>query len=206
VATSGEVLDSEAKYTRYQRSDLRGAFLAGARIMLRERGEDKFSLNELARQLGVSPAAAYRHFANKDALLAAVCSEGYRDFLAVLLRPFPASIDPGQRVIELGIRYVQFAVDNGDVFSMMFGSHPLDSETVGTDTFAPLLDAVVEAQQSGHLAPGDARETAGAVWIALHGMAVLSLSGGLNALGLARSPEDLVRTTFGRLLPNLAPE
>ena len=206
MASSGEVRVPGAKYTRYQRSDLRGAFLEGARIMLRERGGDKFSLNELARQLGVSPAAAYRHFANKDALLAAVCSEGYREFLAALLRPFPASIDAGQRVIELGIRYVQFSIDNGDIFSMMFGSHPLDSETVGTDTFVPLLDAVVEAQKTGHLAPGDAREAAGAIWITLHGMAVLSLSGGLNALGLDRSPEELVRGTFGRLLPELDPE
>jgi AcrR family transcriptional regulator len=206
MASSGEVLASGATYTRYQRSDLRGAFVDGARIMLRERGEDKFSLNELARQLGVSPAAAYRHFANKDALLAAVCSEGYRELLAALRRPWPASFDAGRRVVELGIRYVQFSVDNGDVFSMMFGSHPLDSETVGTDTFVPLLDAVVEAQRTGHLAPGDARETAGAIWTTVHGMAVLSLSGGLSALGLDRSPEELVRGTFRRLLPTLDPE
>ncbi|GLY29733.1 TetR family transcriptional regulator [Kineosporia sp. NBRC 101731] len=174
--------------------------------MLRERGGDKFSLNELARRIGVSPASAYRHFASKDALLAAVCSEGYRELSTALLCPFPASFDAGQRVIELGIRYVQFSVDNGDVFSMMFGSHPLDSETVGTDTFVPLLEAVAEAQKTGHMVPGDAREAAVAVWIALHGMAVLSLSGGLRGLGIERSPQELVRGTFRRLLPELAPE
>jgi AcrR family transcriptional regulator len=195
---------AEAAYPRYQRGDLRQAFVVGARVMLRERGEDGFSLNELARRIGVSPGSAYRHFANKEALLAAVRAEAYRQFRLDLLAPFPASSGPGERVVGLGVRYVEFAVANADVFPMMFANRPVDSQSGGADSFTPLLDAVGEAQRSRHLPAGDARTTAGAIWATLHGLAVLHVNGGLGALGLDASPEELVRRTFALQFPSLA--
>jgi len=204
MTSARQVPQSDPVYPRYQRGDLRRAFIDGARVMLRERGEDRFSLNELARRIGVSPASAYRHFANKEALLAAVRGDAYRQLKDELLQPFPTSLGPGERVIQLGIRYVDFAVANADVFFMMFANRPVDSETGGTDSFVPLLDAVLEAQRSHQLAAGDARTTAGAIWMTLHGIAVLHLKGGLDALGLDASPDVLVRQTLALQFPALS--
>jgi len=204
AARNREVTPSGVVYVRYQRGDLRRAFLEGARLMLRERGEERFSLNELARQIGVSPGSAYRHFANKEALLAAVRADAYRQLLAELVQPWPTSLSPGRRLILLGVRYVDFAVANVDVFFMLFANRPVASETGGAETFAPLLEAVAQAQE-GHVLPeADTRTVAGAIWITLHGLAVLHLSGGLNALGLDATPEVLVRRTLELQFPLLS--
>lgn len=172
--------------------------------MLRERGEARFSLNELARQIGVSPGSAYRHFANKDALLAAVRAEAYRQLLADLVQPVPVALGPGEHLILLGVRYVEFAVANVDVFFMMFANRPVDSETGGAEAFTPLLEAVLQAQQAHLLPETNAQVTAGAIWITLHGMAVLHLSGGLDALGLDAAPAVLVRRTLELQFPRLS--
>jgi AcrR family transcriptional regulator len=197
---------SDVVYPRYQRGDLRRAFLEGARLMLRERGEERFSLNELARQIGVSPGSAYRHFANKDALLAAVLAEAYRQLLADLVQPSPALAGAGERLLLLGVRYVEFAVANNDVFFMMFANRPVASETGGAETFAPLLEAVAQAREAHLLPAADVGEMAGAIWTTLHGIAVLHLSGGLSALGLDAAPEVLVRRTLQLHFPLLSPQ
>jgi len=196
MATSREHPPSDVVYPRYQRGDLRRAFLDGARLMLRERGEEQFSLNELARRIGVSPGSAYRHFANKEALLAAVRAEAYGQLLADLMRPPPVSAGPGERLLLIGVRYVDFAVANVDVFFMMFANRPVASEAGGAEAFVPLLAAVAQAQDARLLPAADARIIAGAIWTTLHGIAVLHLSGGLAALGLDAAPEALVRRTL----------
>ena len=119
--------------------------------MAQERGEERFSLNELARKLGVSAGAAYRHFANKEALLSSVCSFGYRELGEVLRRPIDPLVAAGERVLTLGVRYIEFAVQKPDMFAMMFGTGSLDIDAVGEDTFRPLVDAVGIAQSEGLL-------------------------------------------------------
>jgi len=204
MATIREDPPSGVVYPRYQRGDLRRAFLEGARLMLRERGEERFSLNELARRIGVSPGSAYRHFANKEALLAAVRAEAYGQLLSDLMQPSPASAGPGERLLLIGVRYVDFAVANVDVFFMMFANRPVASETGGAETFVPLLSAVAQAQEAHLLPAADARIIAGAIWTTLHGIAVLHLSGGLAALGLDAAPEALVRRTLQLQFPLLS--
>lgn len=205
MATIREAPASDVVYPRYQRGDLRRAFLEGARLMLRERGEERFSLNELARQIGVSPGSAYRHFANKDALLAAVRAEAYGQLLATLVQPSPPSAGAGERLLLLGVRYVEFAVANHDVFATMFANRPVASQTGGAETFAPLLEAVAQARDADLLPAAHVAQIAAAIWTTLHGIAVLHLSGGLNALGLDAAPEHLVRRTLQLQFPLLSP-
>ena len=194
---------AQAEYTPYQRGDLRQAFIDNAIVMVRERGEHGFSLNELARQLGVSPGAAYRHFANKEALLSAVCASGYRQLATELGRPAERASTPGARVIELGTRYVEFGVANPDLFSMMFGTSVADIEGVGEGTFAPLVASVAEAQRDEVLPAGDVRVVAGTVWMTLHGLTRLHISGRLATLGLDGEAATLVRTHLGVVFPGL---
>src|SRR5215213_6532359 len=60
----------------YHHGDLRNAFMRAALALVEQRGVNGFSMREAAREIGVSPSAAYRHFQDKDALLAALAEEG----------------------------------------------------------------------------------------------------------------------------------
>jgi AcrR family transcriptional regulator len=190
----------------YHHGALRAALIAGAREILRERGHDAFSLNELARRIGVSPAAAYRHFENREALLRAVSFEGYEELHAALTRPMAAGLDPGSRVIEIGVRYVAFSADNADLFLTMFRYRPIrPGETVTVDAFAPLMEAVGAAQATGQLPAGETRQIALVIWTSLHGLTVLYLNGALTALGLIESPYEAARTSLQIQFPGLKP-
>ncbi len=68
----------ETPTERYHHGDLRRALVEEALLLLAESGDGGFSLRELARRVGVTANASYRHFANKDALLQALASEGFR--------------------------------------------------------------------------------------------------------------------------------
>ncbi|WP_230684902.1 TetR/AcrR family transcriptional regulator [Cellulomonas sp. JZ18] len=104
----------------YHHGALRTALLEGAREMLVERGPDGFSLNALARRVGVSTAAPYRHFADRDALLCALADEGYVAFGAALDAAVHASSGPRDRLRRLGIAYLRYAAENPAVFAIMF--------------------------------------------------------------------------------------
>lgn len=189
-------------YVRFRRGDLRRSFLEGARVMLRERGLEQFSLNELARRIGVSPASAYRHFADKQELLAQISEEGYHELRDSLVRDV-AETTPGGVVVRLAIRYLEFAVANPELFVTMFRNRTDATRAVGRESFAPLVEAVIRAQHSGALPEGEPLQVAGAVWMALHGITELHLIGGLTAMGLDGEPEQLIRQNFAILFPGL---
>lgn len=195
--------DDGPLYEPYRPGDLRQAFIDAAVVMVRERGEEGFSLNELARKLGVSAGAAYRHFANKEALLSKVCASGYLQLADVLRAPLDDRLSAGGRVLQLSVRYTLFAVDNPDLFAMMFGTRTLDVDEVGELTFAPLTEATRAAQQAGALPEGDVDAVSGAVWMSLHGLTTLHLNGRLATLGLDDDPEALVRRYLRITFPQL---
>lgn len=189
-------------YVKHRRSNLRQAFIDGARVMLRERGLDQFSLNELARKIGVSPASAYRHFADKQELLDHISEEGYRELRDSLILPVDETT-PGGVVLRLCIRYIEFAMRSPELFVTMFRNRTEVTRGIGREAFMPLVEAVVKAQQVDALPQGDPMRVAGAVWMALHGITDLHRIGGLTALGLDAEPEQLVRQNFEVLFPNL---
>lgn len=203
MASEAQVPPAEALYEPFRRSDLRQAFLDAAVVMVKDRGEERFSLNELARKLGVSPGAAYRHFANKESLLAAVCGYGYRQLADTLAGPFAPGLPAGERVLELASRYIHFAENNSDLFAMMFGTRTLDIDEVGERTFLPLVTAVAQAQREGNLPSGDVRVLSGALWTSLHGTTTLHLNGRLATMGLDDTPGTLVRRYLTLQFPAL---
>ncbi len=86
--------------------------------LVEESGVGAVSLRKTARRVGVSAPATYRHFANKDSLLAAVAAEGFRDLGAAL-----AAAARGERdsLSAMGMAYVRFALSRRGVFRLMFG-------------------------------------------------------------------------------------
>src|SRR5277367_5299673 len=95
-----------ATRTTYHHGNLGPALIAAARELLDSDGPGAVSLREAARRVGVSATATYRHFTDKDHLLAAVAAEGYLEF-AEKLRTVNASADGFS---QMGVAYIEFAL------------------------------------------------------------------------------------------------
>jgi AcrR family transcriptional regulator len=177
-----------------------------------EGGPASFSLREVARRSGVSAAAVYRHFDGKEALLGAVCSEGFRIFSSYLLRALGEPTPKG-RLLAAGDQYRRFALENPRDYRVIFMSTaedlgfdrgPTTPEGTGA-TFQFLVDRTQECIAARVLAPGDAVAIAAVIWAHVHGLASLRLSGHLASAGDDVAFAKFFRTSTERLLLGLAP-
>jgi AcrR family transcriptional regulator len=169
----------------YHHGSLRPALVAEAVRVLAEGNPAALSLRELARRLGVSPAAPYRHFADKDALLAAVAQQGFELLNAELGSAAAQSDDPLRHLVDVGWAYVRFALRQPQYFQVMFGratppqtNHP-QLRLAGQAAFGVLLRVIEDGQRAGRVAPDEAREMAVTAWAQVHGLATLLLDGQL---------------------------
>src|ERR1700761_5327041 len=105
----------------YHHGDLRQALLNSAGAILSETGRWDFSLREVARRAGVSHNAPYRHFADKDALLAAIGVSGYEILIARTTTAAKVSPGPGEILRAVGKAYIEFGVCNPALYRLMFG-------------------------------------------------------------------------------------
>jgi AcrR family transcriptional regulator len=166
----------------YHHGTLRSALLAEALRVLAEGNPATLSLRELARRLGVSPAAPYRHFADKDALLAAIAQQGF-ELLSAELDAAAAShpAEPLRQLADTGLAYVHFALQQPQYFQVMFGRAATPQTqfpellAAGRAAFGSLLRLIESGQRAGLVAPGDPRELAVAAWSQVHGLATLLL-------------------------------
>ncbi len=190
--------------TAYHHGDLPNALVAAALDLIREAGLEGLTLRAVARRAGVSEAAPYRHFADKDALLAAVAEQG---FLALGRKmDAEASREPGADVLtrlrRLGAAYVRYAVENPAHFRVMMGpvvarrkDYP-SLDRVANASFGRLLAVLAEAQQVGIVAEGQLQDIGLAAWSFVHGLAALAIEGHLD--------EWLSRESVAALMPRIA--
>ena len=164
----------------YHHGSLRDALLAAGLAILNEGGNpSSFSLREAARRAGVSAMAPYRHFPNKEALLAAVATVGF-DRLAAAQGEADKSTDPMEAVIGQGVAYVAFACAEPALFRLMFGAGAMaksgDLAAAAQRSFRLLADRVAI------LAPPERAEMwTLRAWSLAHGLAALAVD---NQLGL----------------------
>jgi AcrR family transcriptional regulator len=132
--------------------DLRNACVIRGLALLEAKGLAAVSLREIARKVGVSPRAPYRHFADKSALLAAMAEEGFARFGAQLAGSRGRASSPRRRLERLGAAYIDFAVEHPHLVALMFGDTFPDRAArfpalhqAALATFALLTDAVREA-------------------------------------------------------------
>jgi AcrR family transcriptional regulator len=150
---------------------------------LRAQGDAAISLRALAKQLGVSAPALYRHFSDRDTLLAELAIGGF-EALRDRLRAVDQKI-PRKALIEIGLVYVAFAQDEPNLYRLMFGgrvlakgSHPrLDA--AGKRTFQVLENTVARARQLGYLKPLPVSLITAAAWSLVHGLSQLTIDGHL---------------------------
>jgi AcrR family transcriptional regulator len=111
-----------AKGGRYHHGDLRPALVDAAIAVIAERGVRDFSMAEASRRLGVTTAAPYRHFADRDELLAAVAARGLTVFAAMLSGAADGADTPAQRLAAMAGAYVRFAAQQRPLFDALFSS------------------------------------------------------------------------------------
>ena len=161
----------------------------------RAEGASALTLREVARRAGVTHAAPYRHFADKQALLAVVAEEGFRMLAAEMTngrRRAPGRAGAGLQAI--GTAYVRFATTERAHFQVMFGNHVdwscnhLKLEETADNAFEVLIAQVKACQAAGLIRPGDPLVAALCAWSMVHGLSELIANGQFNALDLSVPP------------------
>jgi AcrR family transcriptional regulator len=191
---SSDSADSDPRKP-YHHGSLRSALIEASIALAREGGPDRVILREAARAAGVSHSAAYRHFADREALLAEVARFARSELAAEMRRRVNRAKDPRRRLRAVGTAYVDFALAEPGLFRTAFTSHPATSRdttndqdpggedpshtTAIGDPYDVLGQILDEAQAAGLLDPRRRPGAEIAAWSAVHGLAGLLLDGPL---------------------------
>jgi len=175
----------------YHHGALNSALVEASIELARDGGPDRVILREAARAAGVSHSAAYRHFADREALLAEVSRHARSELAAEMRRRVARAKGPRQRLRAVGTAYIDFALTEPGLFRTAFTSHPATSPVAdqnradaghpgdGADPFEILGEALDQCQAAGLLNPHRRPGAEIAVWSAVHGLAGLLLDGPL---------------------------
>lgn len=177
----------------YHHGDLRDALVQAALGEVELGGPEAVNISALAKKLGVSQPAPYRHFADRDALLAAVTAEAFRQFSATL-RESMARPSKRSKLSRLAQATLTFGLRRNGIYRLMFASRiiacaPKDSElhSATMETFNLVLEAL-EAPAVGLLRERHALK----IWAALHGVVMLAEQGLMTGQLADITREELV--------------
>jgi AcrR family transcriptional regulator len=194
------------KGSHYHHPDLREAMIRVAEQLLESDGPSGWTVRAAARIAGVSSGAPYRHFADKDTLLAAVAERGFAQLCSEIAEQLDGAGDAAaERLNALSGAYVRFAIANPGRYQIMFGRDIFDRNlhpalcSAADRTFDALRAEIIRAQDAGALRrdqPSDA--IAAAAWAIIHGLADLLLSGRLNEV--SDGDADTLTATLGQMM------
>ncbi|HVK27262.1 MAG TPA: TetR/AcrR family transcriptional regulator [Nocardioides sp.] len=190
--------------TSYHHGDLRNALARAAAELATTGGPDAVTIRGAAREVGVTPTAAYRHFANQSDLLEAargLAMDGMSAAMAEFLQQVPEDGDPIARAIgrleSTGRGYIRFALQEPGIFRTCFTGRLREAQGTGMGEPAPyallgtMLDELVEI---GYLAPEDRPGAEAGPWAAVHGLAMLLIDGPLKEMTDAERADAIDRT------------
>jgi AcrR family transcriptional regulator len=192
----------------YHHGDLRAALKTAALSLIDEHGVKGLVLSDAAHLAGVSVAAPYRHFKDKEALLAEIAAEGFamfRDALARAAQSHPQ--DKVKRLVEMGVAYVDFALHHRSHFKVMWeggivkANYP-DIEHTASQAYLLLEEAARDLHPRAH--PSRQQALVRAAWSVVHGYSMLTLEGELPAHGTEQSARNLLRQSLHLLLDQFA--
>lgn len=179
----------------YHHGNLREALLKAALRLISEVGPTAFTLREVARRAGVSHNAPYRHFRDREELMAAVSTEGYLELTRTMQEAVRHDLNSLSRLKQAGLAYVKFALRRPEHFTVMFDAsfarpsekpcfnpakmkikYPEAAEAA-EQSFQTLMHFVAGCQQEGMLPTGDTKALALLAWSMVHGIAKLAITG-----------------------------
>jgi AcrR family transcriptional regulator len=194
--------------TSYHHGDLKNALIDAGIAILAAEGVAGLSLRKVAKQAGVSHSAPYAHFADKQSLIAAISTEGFRQLYTRVKEEAGRYPDePRTQMIEIAWAYLQFALDDPDRFKVMF-SGVLEKEknypdfVEQTQKNFQLVKTVAEANQAcGNLRSGPSDLIALSAWGIIHGFVMLLLDGQISHTILERmSLRELIEFQLEQIL------
>ena len=172
---------------KYHHGDLKNALIQAGIAVLARDGVNALSLREVARQAGVSHAAPYAHFTDKQALIAAIITEGYKLLSAKLEKEIAAwQEDVHRQLVEVAWAYMQFAIQESDIFKIMFSGaleHEKDYPEFVTHsqyTFQLVVKVVANCHRAGILRDQPPELMAVTVWGQVHGVISLIMMGQIS--------------------------
>lgn len=166
--------------TTYHHGDLKNALIkAGAELLLEE-GAKSLSLRKVAARVGVSHSAPYAHFPDKETLIAAITTEGFRQLFERIQSTINAHQDDlSDLLVEVAWAYIQFSQESPAFYKLMF-SGILEQEntfpefvSISKANFRLLVDLVHRCQAAGVLPAGPEDILAVSIWSLVHGFASL---------------------------------
>ena len=193
----------------YHHGDLRRALLDEALRTIQAHGVEHLTLRTVGERLGVSRSALYRHFADKQSLLATVGKEGFRKLRQAIADAWEGSARGRPGFETMGKAYVQFAMAHPSHYRVMFGkfieSASKDDQFVAEAraAFQVLVDVLIELQRAGGVRNDDPAQMARFVWAVVHGTAMLIIDGQVPE---AAHPEELAQYSVERIYASIRRE
>jgi AcrR family transcriptional regulator len=161
----------------------RDRILAAAERIHRKAGIEALSLRAVAREVGITPMAIYRHFRDKNALIAALVETGFATWEHRLAEAVRART-PRQRIERALVAYAEFALGEPRMFELMFlvprrhiPPAPASLASTSSPSFALLIAAVRDVMREGHSVHRDPPEMILFAWSTAHGLIALHFSG-----------------------------
>ncbi len=175
--------------TKYHHGNLRESLIQTALKIIEKDGLSSLTLRDIALEVGTSHSAIYRHFSSKEDLIQTVMLEGFEKFenliAPILLQKEHTVI---QRLQNMGIAYIDFAIKNPTIYRMIFGPELQDTRMQNSDIndetkaagFHALIALLVEGQESGLFKKDNPMIQATVIWSTIHGLSNLFIDGHLH--------------------------
>ena len=207
-----EKTESSESGKRYHHGNLRDTLIIAAAELIEENASVDFAMIDAARRAGVSSAAPYRHFKDKDALLEAVCQMA---FLALTesTRKIAQRVQVGteEGIVSLGKGYIEFVTQHPEFYDLMWGDmglRALDAidNDIKTSGFYDLVESVSIWCDRMHLSDYNALELSVKLWAMAHGLACLAMNQQLETFLPEVDVYDLVQSSTKTFLEGLRRE
>ena len=196
----------------YHHGNLRNALIVAAAEMIEERGSSDFSMIDASRRAGVSNAAPYRHFKDRDALLESVCQVA---FMALSDATDDASSlfkkGTSEHILALGKAYIEFVTSHPEYYDLMWGDHGIrametDATELKSSGFYTLVDSVQILCDEAGAINSDALTLAAKLWALVHGLSSLALNNHLEKLVPGADVYALLESSIHTFLAGLLSE
>jgi AcrR family transcriptional regulator len=191
----------------YHHGDLKNALITAGIEILKNEGLGGLSLRNVAKQAGVSHSAPYAHFADKQALIAAIATEGHTQIfkkISTLIEQNPDQ--PAQQLVKAALAYLEFGLEESDLFKITFAGfveqerdYPALAE-ITHQNFELIQNIAVRCKEIGVFKNEPADLLAQSLWGAVHGLIALIQQKQVSSIVLDRySPPDLLLFTLNQM-------
>ena len=191
----------------YHHGDLKQALVDAGVKVLKEEGVKGFSVRKVAKRIGVSHTACYRHYRDKDTLLAAIAEQGFiLLYEKIKLATDYVPVESFAQIYKATEAYLIFGIEHKEYLDVMFGiishePHPRLAESAG-QAFQQLVQLIEACNEVGLLKEDSSVELAFALWPMLHGLTLLIAEGHIRLID--DDPIKRMHASLNRLLKGIA--